>query len=73
MKMTQKQLEQVVAVLTDNVSEYTIHTDYSGRGMFGKTTLAVSVNGEEDRELAIGAADLLVRWDTFGKNRYIIY
>ena len=48
MKLTIEELELIQEVAGFNGDELTVYEDYSGRGMFGDTTIGLVVNDDRD-------------------------
>jgi len=43
--MTIEQANQVCEILSDDLYEATVQTNYSGRGMYGRSCIAIRYNG----------------------------
>ena len=71
--MDKAKAEKIVAMLQDEGFTARVYDDYSGRGMYGKTTTAV-VSNDLSRALAVAGKKGVKRpqWDQLGKG-YIIY
>lgn len=63
--------KQLAQEIVNNNSDYKLHKDYSGRGMFGRKTFAVEVPSRDDvgylRKKHKG-----LKWDNLGLD-FIVY
>ena len=55
--MERERAEQIVEVLLENGVEASLYEDYSGRGMYGKTTTGIKCDSRDDVLYAAGIAD----------------
>ena len=79
--MTLEQAEKIAEELEANTDEDVgIIEDYSGRGMYGETCVALTVSPEQlimvgwaAREVGVFPEDVPTRWDSLGKSDLVVY